>query len=126
LLKALSAIIVNPDGNTTDVKAVPRNANSLITRNDDGNNTEVKPEPKKAPEPISVTPSGIVAEPTHAVLPVTTFDATVNVPLVPHATVPSATACAIGLETNAVAIRTADAMTFKPRLPELIGESYHR
>jgi hypothetical protein len=60
------------------------------------------------------------------VLPVTTFDATVNVPLVPQATVPSATAWATGVETIADAIRTADAMTFKPRLPELISESYHR
>jgi hypothetical protein len=118
--------VVNPDGNTTDVKAVCKNALSLITRNDDGNTTEVKPEPENAPRPISVTPSGIVAEPTHAVLPVTTFDATVKVPLVPQTMSPSETAWAIGAETHADAKKTADAITVNPRLPNLIRESYHR
>jgi hypothetical protein len=120
-------IVVKPEGNTIDVNdTILRNAKLPITRNDDGNTTLVIAESVNAPEPISVTPSGIVAEPTHAVLPVTTFDATVNVPLVPQATVPSATARAIGVEANADAIRTADATAINPRLPEFISEKYHR
>jgi hypothetical protein len=96
-----------------------------ITRNDDGNTTLDTAVPEKAPAPISVTPSGIVAEPTHAVLPVTTCDATVNVPLVPQAIVPSETALAVGAQTKVDATTIDDAKKVKPRLRWLISESYH-
>ena len=57
-----------------------------------------------------------MADPTHAVLPVTTFEATVKVPLVPQEIVPSETALAVGAQTKVDATTIDDAKKVKPRL----------
>jgi hypothetical protein len=50
------------------------------------------------------------------VLPVTTFEATVKVPLVPQEIVPSETALAVGAQTKVDATTIDDAKKVKPRL----------